>query len=47
MNNTSKAKLTSAEIAALWTQYMNETASICIHKHMLEHIEDTEIKKCI
>lgn len=24
MNNTSKAKLTSAEIAALWTQYMNE-----------------------
>ncbi|MCA1028974.1 DUF3231 family protein [Cytobacillus kochii] len=44
MNNTSKAKLTSAEIAALWTQYMNETASICIHKHMLEHIEDTEIR---
>lgn len=37
------AKLTSAEVAALWTQYMNETASICFHKHMMEHIEDKDI----
>jgi rubrerythrin len=37
------AKLTSAEIAALWTQYINETASICFHKHMMEHIVDNDI----
>lgn len=43
LDNISNAKLTSAEIAALWTQYMNETASICIHKHMMEHIEDQDI----
>ncbi len=44
LDNTSNAKITSAEIAALWTQYMNETASICIHKHMMEHIEDIDIR---
>lgn len=44
MDNISNAKLTSAEVAILWTQYMNETASICIHKHMMEHIEDSDIK---
>jgi hypothetical protein len=43
-DNKFNAKLTSAEIAALWTQYMSETASIYIHKHMMEHIEDIDIK---
>jgi len=43
LDNISNAKLTSAEIAVLWTQYMNDTASICIHKHMMEHIEDSDI----
>ncbi|GHH99491.1 hypothetical protein [Neobacillus kokaensis] len=28
MDNLSNAKLTSAEIAALWTQYMNELARL-------------------
>lgn len=44
MNDVHTAKLTSAEIAALWTQYMNETAGLCFNAHMLEHIEDTDIK---
>lgn len=44
MNSTHTPKLTSAEIAALWTQYVNETAGICFHKHMMEYIEDKEIK---
>jgi len=44
LDNISNAKLTSAEIAALWIQYSNETASICIHKHMMEHLEDNDIK---
>ena len=39
-----KTKLTSAEIAALWTQYLNETAGICFHQHMMEHLEDKEIR---
>ncbi|MFT8320810.1 MAG: DUF3231 family protein [Bacillus sp. (in: firmicutes)] len=43
MDTEHLAKLTSAEIAALWTQYINETASICFHKHMVEHIVDKDI----
>ncbi|MFF2448213.1 DUF3231 family protein [Neobacillus sp. NPDC058068] len=37
--------MTSAEIAALWSQYLNETAGLCFHKHMLEHLEDMEIRE--
>ncbi|MBQ4870320.1 DUF3231 family protein [Priestia megaterium] len=39
------AILTSTEIAALWTQYMNDTMSVCWIKYALEVIEDQEIKK--
>ncbi|UKS28100.1 DUF3231 family protein [Paenibacillus sp. HWE-109] len=44
MNLNTTAKLTSTEIAALWTQYMNDTMSICFGKYALEIIEDPEIK---
>lgn len=44
MNSIHEPKLTSAEIAALWTQYLNETAGLCFNKHMMEHLEDKEIK---
>jgi hypothetical protein len=37
-------RLTSAEIAPLWAQYMNESASICILGYFLEKAEDQEIK---
>lgn len=44
VNSNHVTKLTSAEIAALWTQYLNETAGLCFHKHMMEYLEDKEIK---
>jgi rubrerythrin len=37
-------RLTSSEIAALWTQYMNGSAGLCINKYMIKIIEDTEIR---
>jgi hypothetical protein len=37
-------RLTSSEIAALWTQYMNGSAGFCINKYMIKVIEDTEIR---
>lgn len=43
MDTVHTARLTSAEVAALWTQYINETASICFHKHMMEYIADKDI----
>ncbi|MFD1851687.1 DUF3231 family protein [Oceanobacillus bengalensis] len=39
--------LTSAEIASLWTSYMNDSMTTCILEFMLKHIEDPEIKPVI
>lgn len=39
--------LTSAEIASLWTSYMNDSMSKCILTYMLKHIEDKEIKAAV
>ncbi|MDQ1143824.1 hypothetical protein QE429_000651 [Bacillus sp. SORGH_AS 510] len=38
-----KPKMVSSEIAALWSQYQNDTAALCINKHMLQNIKDKEI----
>ncbi|PGT79135.1 MULTISPECIES: DUF3231 family protein [Bacillaceae] len=37
-------KLTSTEIASLWTSYMNDTMVATMLTHMLQYIEDPEIK---
>ncbi|MCT2535452.1 DUF3231 family protein [Aquibacillus koreensis] len=42
-----KAQLTSVEIANLWTQYLNDTMSICVITHLLEHCEDKETIKIL
>lgn len=44
MSQLTTARLTSTEIAALWTQYMNDTMSICFSTYALEVIEDHEIR---
>ncbi|MGM0876831.1 MAG: DUF3231 family protein [Bacillota bacterium] len=36
-------KLTSAEIACIWTDYMNDSMSKCILGYFLKHVEDMEI----
>ncbi len=35
--------LTSAEVANLWTAYHNDTMIICVIKHALAHIQDSEV----
>lgn len=40
-------RLTSAEMSQLWSQYMNDSASICMLTYFLEKAEDTEIKPII
>ncbi|WP_255249834.1 DUF3231 family protein [Bacillus sp. FJAT-45066] len=39
--------LTSSEISNLWANYFSDTMSICVFKHFLAHVEDTEIKHII
>jgi hypothetical protein len=42
-----RIQLTSSEIAALWTTYMNNSMSIQILNYFLSKVEDTEIKAII
>jgi hypothetical protein len=44
---TNDVELTSAEIASLWTQYMNDSLSICILTHSIEKAKDQEIKEVL
>lgn len=36
-------KLSSPEIASLWSTYIYDSASICFFKHFLQHLQDEEI----
>ncbi|MBD1383119.1 DUF3231 family protein [Metabacillus arenae] len=40
-------RLTSGEISQLWSQYLNDTASICMLTYFQEKAEDVEIKPII
>lgn len=42
-----KSRLTAAEIASLWTNYINDSGSICILSYFREKTEDHEVKKII
>ena len=42
-----KIYLTSSEIGALWTGYMNDSMSACILGFMLKDMEDSEIKEVL
>jgi hypothetical protein len=37
-------RLTSPELASLWTSYQNDTMAICVIKYMLANVQDNEIK---
>ncbi|MCM3600854.1 DUF3231 family protein [Robertmurraya korlensis] len=47
MDDKTKIRLTAAEMAVLWTQYINDTASICVNSYFLEKVEDHEVKPVI
>jgi hypothetical protein len=47
MENGKKGKITSAELAQLWAQYMNDSGSICVLRFFLEKAEDPEISSVI
>ncbi|WP_312094910.1 DUF3231 family protein [Niallia sp.] len=43
----SNIKLTSSEIASLWTSYMNNCMSKQVLTHMLQHVKDREISSAL
>lgn len=40
-------QLTTPEITALWTTYIQNSATVCFYKHFLQHIQDLEIKPIV
>lgn len=44
LESSHKTNLVSSEIAALWSQYQNDTAALCINKYMLKYLKDKEIR---
>ncbi|MBD1379384.1 DUF3231 family protein [Metabacillus arenae] len=40
-------QLTTPEITALWTTYIQNSATICFYKHFLQHLQDLEIKPIV
>ncbi|GIN62711.1 hypothetical protein J27TS8_27040 [Robertmurraya siralis] len=42
-----KQQLTTAEISALWLQYVGDSMAICMYKYFLRIVEDNEIKSII
>lgn len=47
MQDKTKIRLTSAEMAMLWTQYINDTVSVCVNSHFLAKVEDEEVSPII
>jgi hypothetical protein len=46
-SQTLAAQLTSAEQGKLWAAYMGNSMGACVLQHMLEHVEDPEIKQVV
>jgi hypothetical protein len=47
MPDAKNPRLTSAEIAAVWGCYINNTLSICVLKYFLAHVDDSDIESVL
>ncbi|GAA0463827.1 DUF3231 family protein [Alkalibacillus silvisoli] len=39
--------LTSSELTGVWTGYMNDSLTVCVLKHFLQHIEDEDMRSSV
>ncbi|MEW9674524.1 DUF3231 family protein, partial [Ammoniphilus sp. 3BR4] len=47
MKTEHNIRLTSSEMGFLWTQYISDSMAVCVFKHFLEKVEDTQIQPVI
>lgn len=40
-------KLTSSDISGLWKSYIQNTATLCVVKHFIQHMQDSEIEPIV
>jgi Protein of unknown function (DUF3231) len=44
LEDKTNIQLTAPEMAALWTQYINDTQAVCMMSYFLETVEDEEVR---
>lgn len=47
MEDKTRIRLTAAEMSSMWSQYMSDTASVCVLTYFLAHVEDAEVRPII
>lgn len=47
MEDKTNIRLTAAEMAGLWTQYLNDTLTLCMSTYFLEKVEDEEVRPIV
>ncbi len=47
MIDKTNIRLTAAEMSSLWTQYINDTLTVCVSTYFLEKAEDEEVRPII
>jgi hypothetical protein len=47
MEDKTKIRLTAAEMSSMWTQYINDTVSICVLSYFTNNIEDNKVKEIV
>ena len=47
MEDKTNIRLTAAEMATLWAQYINDTVAVCMNTYFLEKVEDEEVRPII
>jgi len=45
--NENQIKLTSSEIAAIWTSYIKKSMAKCILSYFLKHVENEDIRSIV
>lgn len=47
MEDKTKIRLTAAEVSSLWSQYINDTVSICVLSYFMSNIDDKKVKEIV
>lgn len=47
MEDKTKIRLTAAEMSSLWTQYINDSVSVCVLSYFMNTVDDKKVKEIV
>ncbi|MCM3575058.1 DUF3231 family protein [Mesobacillus subterraneus] len=47
MEDKTKIRLTAAEMSSMWTQYINDTVSVCVLSYFMNNVDDKKVKEIV